>query len=216
MIPARMGSQRLKKKNLREILPGVALIEYALQKCLAAGCFSEIWLNSENEEFAQFANNETVFFHKRPESLGDNNATSEQFVYEFLQHHQADYLVQVHSIAPLLTIAEIKEFTENFKNSDCKVYLSYIADQIECAYQDQPVNFTFKEKTNSQDLDPLQRITWSITGWHAPTYLAAYEAGKCATYAGKIGFHEVDKISGHVIKTEHDLNIAKTLLQLAK
>ncbi|MCA9417335.1 MAG: cytidyltransferase, partial [Candidatus Omnitrophica bacterium] len=38
MIPARMGSQRLKKKNLRE-LGGVPLITRAIRKCLEAGVF---------------------------------------------------------------------------------------------------------------------------------------------------------------------------------
>ena len=35
MIPARMGSQRLKQKNLRE-LGGVPLITRAIRKCVAA------------------------------------------------------------------------------------------------------------------------------------------------------------------------------------
>ncbi|MBT4922851.1 MAG: cytidyltransferase [Rickettsiales bacterium] len=213
MIPARMGSQRLKKKNLCEILPGITLIEYVINKCLAAECFDEVWINSENEEFSKFADNKNIFFHKRPEKLGDNNATSEQFIYEFLQSHESTHIVQVHSIAPLLTINEIKSFTNFFVESDNNVLLSYIADQIECVYLDKPVNFTFNKKTNSQDLSPIQRVTWSITGWKSDDYIRAYEAGECATYSGKIGFYEVDKISGHVIKTQHDLDIAKALLE---
>ena len=41
MIPARMGSQRLKRKNMRE-LHGVPLITLAIRKCLAAGVFDEV------------------------------------------------------------------------------------------------------------------------------------------------------------------------------
>ena len=50
MIPARMGSQRLKRKNLRE-LGGVPLIIRAIRKCLAAGVFDEVWVNSEHPTF---------------------------------------------------------------------------------------------------------------------------------------------------------------------
>jgi len=41
MIPARMGSQRLPKKNLA-LLDGVPLINRAIRKCREAGCFDEV------------------------------------------------------------------------------------------------------------------------------------------------------------------------------
>ncbi len=211
MIPARMGSQRLKKKNLRE-LKGVPLITRAIRKCQEANCFDEIWVNSENVEFGGIAREEGVSFHQRPEQLGDNNATSEQFIHEFLEAHECDLIFQVHSIAPLLTTREVQGFANYFKSSGKDVLLSCIEDQIEVAYENVPVNFSFKEKTNSQDLKPLQRITWSITGWKREVYLAAIKAGECATYSGSIGFYPVSAASGHVIKTQSDLDIAEALL----
>ena len=84
MIPARMGSQRLKQKNLRE-LAGVPLIVRPIRKCKAAGVFDEIWVNSEHPDFGPVAGAEGASFHRRPESLGSNTATSEQYVYEFLK-----------------------------------------------------------------------------------------------------------------------------------
>ena len=100
--------------------------------------------------------------------------------------------------------------------SEADVFLSCIEDQIEVSYQNVPVNFTFNEKTNSQDLKPLQRITWSITGWKRETYLQAIADGKCATYTGNVMFFAVDPISGHVIKTQQDLDIAEALLKVLK
>ena len=215
MIPARMGSQRLKEKNLCK-LNGIPLISHAIRKCIQAGCFSEIWVNSESERFGEIAELEGALFHKRPEHLGDNNATHEQFVYEFLTYHKCDYLLQVHSIAPLLTADQVKNFTEFFINSDHDAMVSCIHDQIECAYRNTPINFTFNEKTNSQDLQPIQRITWSITGWKSASFLQAFSAGKCATFAGSVGFYQVDPISGHVIKTQQDLDIAEALIKVLR
>ena len=54
MIPARMGSQRLPKKNLAPI-DGVPLITQAIRKCKAAGLFDEIWVNSEHPAFGEIA-----------------------------------------------------------------------------------------------------------------------------------------------------------------
>ena len=213
MIPARMGSQRLKQKNLRE-LGGVPLITRAIRKCIQSGVFDEIWVNSEHPGFGDIALSEGVNFHQRPEHLGNNIATSEQFIAEFLDKHPCDYVVQVHSIAPLLSISDIKEFVIKLKEGEHDCLLSAESIQIECAYSEQPVNFSFSEKSNSQDLIPVQRISWSITGWKRNTYLNATKEGKCATYAGKVGFHTVDHLASHVIKTEEDLQFAEALLPL--
>lgn len=213
MIPARMGSQRLKKKNLAP-LSGKPLITHAIEKCLETGCFNEIYINSENAEFGQFAEQYGIKFYQRPEELGNSVATSEQFVYDFLKNVECDRLVQVHSIAPLLSAEEVKAFAEAFIASEANVMLSCIEDLIEVAYEDRPVNFTFAEKTNSQDLKPTQRITWSITGWQAKTYIDAVEAGNIGTYHGEIAFYPVNAISGHVIKTQQDLDIAEALLNI--
>lgn len=211
MIPARMGSQRLKKKNLAP-LAGRPLITHAVEKCLKAGCFDEIYINSEDAEFAPFAAEYGVKFYQRPAELGNSVATSEQFVYDFLKNVDCDVLFQVHSIAPLLTADEVGAFVKAFLGSEHDVMLACIEDKIEVAYKNQPVNFSFSQKTNSQELIPTQRITWSITGWRAAPYVAAVEAGQIGTYNGSIGFYPVNPISGHVIKTQLDLDIAEALM----
>ena len=213
MIPARMGSQRLKQKNLRE-LGGLTLITRAIRKCRDAAVFDEIWVNSEHVAFGDIAQAESVNFHQRPEALGNNQATSEQFVAEFLEKHDCEFLFQVHSIAPLLSVEDVRQFVQVMKAGDYDCLLSYEPIQIECAVEGQPVNFTFDEKTNSQHLKPVQRITWSITGWRRSTFLAAAASGECATYAGRVGFHAVDHIAAHVIKTESDLQLAEAVLKL--
>jgi CMP-N-acetylneuraminic acid synthetase len=213
MIPARMGSQRLKQKNLRE-LGGIPLITRAIRKCKEANVFDAVWVNSENTHFGNIATQEGVNFHLRPEHLGNNIATSEQFVAEFLQHHNCTYVVQVHSIAPLLTVQEIIGFVNELKKNTYDCLLSAELVQIECAMNNQPINFTFSQKTNSQELTPVQRISWSITAWRRDTYLQAISQGQCATYAGNIGFYPINHLASHIIKTEEDLQIAEALLPL--
>ena len=213
MIPARLGSQRLIKKNLAP-LDGVPLIAHAIRKCFDAKCFDEIWVNSESAEIAEIAHNEGAKFHARPAALADNNATSEDFIAQFLEHHDCQAVFQVHSIAPLLSAEEVRAFVKHYDQCDCDVLLSCIHDQIEVAHHDRPVNFTLAEKTNSQNIDPVQRITWAITAWQRDVFLGARSEKKTATYAGKIGFFPVGPMAGHVIKSQIDLDIAAALLNL--
>jgi CMP-N-acetylneuraminic acid synthetase len=213
MIPARMSSQRLKKKNLRE-LSGVPLIIRAIRKCKAAGIFDEIWVNSEHPVFGEIASKEKVKFHKRPKKLADNKATSEAYVYDFLKAHSCQYLFQVHTIAPLVTAKDIKNFVNCMLKNNYDVLLSVVNEQIECIFKGKPVNFTFNRKTNSQELIPVQRLTWAITGWKRSGYIKAYEKKKCATYSGKIGCYPMNRSAGHIIKTAEDLKIAQALLNI--
>jgi CMP-N-acetylneuraminic acid synthetase len=215
LIPARMASQRLAKKNLRE-LGGVRLISRAIRKCKSAGVFDEVWVNSEHPDFGNIAAAEGVHFHQRPEELGNNQATSEQYIAEFLKKHECDWVVQVHSIAPLLTVSGIQKFVEYTKHSNADVVLSFEPIQIECSLGGVPINFKFSEKTNSQELQPIQRISWSITAWRRSSFLSAVARGECATYSGKVDYYPVSPLASHVIKTEQDLKIAEALLPLVE
>ena len=215
MIPARMGSQRLVKKNLRE-LNGIPLIQRAITKCLDAKIFDEIWVNSEDVAFKKFAEENDVAFHHRAKKLGNNQATSEEYITEFLEKNYCSHLVQVHSIAPLLRVKELVSFVEHFINSKYDVLLSCTNEQIECSFNSSPINFQFSAKTNSQELKPVQKVTWSVTGWRRETFLQAINEGKCATYYGKVSYFPINRLSGHIIKTQEDLEIAEALLPLTE
>lgn len=213
MIPARMGSQRLQKKNLAP-LKGEPLIVHAIRKCIQAGIFDRVIVNSEHPDFGIIAEQENAEFYQRPTHLGSSTATSEDFVEDFLIKNKCDYVFQVHSIAPLLTVKELEGFVKYTLESGADVVLSTVDDQLEAICQKKPVNFTFLEKSNSQDLPSIRKISWAITAWRSKTFLAAKAAGKCATYAGKRDYYTVGKLAGHVIKNREDLSIAEALFDL--
>ena len=118
MIPARLGSQRLKQKNLLRI-HNYTLVEFAVKRALKSGCFDQVWVNSESSKIGEVALMSGAQFHLRPESLGSNSATSEDFIAEFLSKHHCKHIVQLHTIAPLLTPEEISLFVNHFLDSEC-------------------------------------------------------------------------------------------------
>ena len=59
MIPARIGSKRIRKKNLR-LLNGKPLISYIIEAAKDSGVFSIIYLNSESEKFENISDKISV------------------------------------------------------------------------------------------------------------------------------------------------------------
>ena len=55
MIPAKLGSKRIKHKNSR-LLDGKPLVSHILKKCKDADIFSERQINSESGIFKSVAN----------------------------------------------------------------------------------------------------------------------------------------------------------------
>ena len=55
MIPARMGSQRVKQKNIR-LLNGKPLISHIVDTAVRSNVFDEIYINSESDIFKKQLN----------------------------------------------------------------------------------------------------------------------------------------------------------------
>ena len=210
MIPARSGSQRLKKKNFLKI-NNKSLVERAVHKAVTSSAFDDVYINSANEALLYEGENAGAKVFKRSEELSNNTATSEDFIHDFLLRTDCDYVVQLHSIAPLITINEIKQFVEVIKKEAPDTLLSFEKIILEVFKGEQAVNFNMNSKTNSQDLEPLKMISWGISAWKKKSFLKAKSENSCGTYAGKLKFFELKKLSNLVIKTEEDFNLIKHL-----
>ena len=63
MIPVRLGSKRVKNKNLR-LLGNKPLVAYVIEAAKKANIFDEIYLNSESEIFQEIADQYNIKFYK--------------------------------------------------------------------------------------------------------------------------------------------------------
>mgnify|MGYP001273896647 CR=1 FL=1 len=96
MIPARMGSTRIPKKNIR-LLNGIPMISYIIRAAKNANCFDEIYVNSESKILGQIAVEEGVKFYERPSHLSSDNATNDDFTKDFMQNG-TPYIVAPHGM----------------------------------------------------------------------------------------------------------------------
>jgi len=213
MIPARMGSTRLQKKNLA-LLDGQPLIAYAIQAAKESGVFDRTVINSEDVVFEKIASRYGVEFYKRPVQYATSDAKSDDVVYDFMNSNAGDILVWVNSIAPLQPAEEIKEVVTNFIQEKYDTLITVKNEQVHCLFDQKPLNYQEGEKfAKTQDLKPVQSFVYSLMMWRYKSFMDAYQSNGIALLSGKVGYYPVSKLSSIIIKTEKDLEFAHYILK---
>ena len=118
MTPARIGSTRLKMKNLA-LAGGRPMIEYVLEAAKNSKVFDSITVNSDHQLFKEIAERSGVSFYLRPEELGSSTTKSDDVVYDFMQKVPGDITVWVNSISPLQSPTEIASIIKYLSLPSC-------------------------------------------------------------------------------------------------
>lgn len=212
MIPARMGSTRLRRKNLA-LLNGKPLIYYAIETAKLSGVFDRVVVNSEHPAFAQIAGKNGVEFYQRPEALGGSSIKSDDVVIDFMRHNPCDITAWVNSTSPLQTSEEVKNVVSYFCEENLDSLITVKDEQVHCLYDGQPLNFEKNEVfAQTQDLIPVQRFVYSIMMWRNNTFIEHYEKHGQAILCGTTGYFSVNKMSSLIVKTEEDLRLIEDIL----
>jgi CMP-N-acetylneuraminic acid synthetase len=215
MIPARLGSQRVKKKNLR-YLGDKLLVEWVAEACKASNAFDEIYINSEASVFSTIAERCKVNFYQRPVHLATNSATNDEFALDFIRQTPCDILVQVNPTSPFTSAEDIRSIVSALRDGDYHTMHTVKLEQIEGLLEGNPLNFDpVKPMPPSQDLTPVMLFTSSVMGWRTGTFVANMEALGCAVYGGsqKTGFYPIVGDGTVDIDQEKDFFLAECILR---
>lgn len=211
MIPARLGSKRIPKKNIR-YMGDKPLIQYPIDLAKDSGRFDSVWVNTESKELGQIAEKMGIQFHQRPDELANDQATNREFTYEFLQKHECDYVVMINPTSPLLRKETMDKFLDYVEENDFDTILSVISEKEETFYKGKPLNFTFDKKINSQLLEPIETVCWALTAWKRETFIKLQESGINPVFGGEVGRFSIPKDESCDLDTLEDWNIAEGML----
>ena len=142
MIPARLGSKRVPRKNLR-FLNGRPLISYNIETAVRAGVFDEIYVNSEADIFSGIAKEYGAKFYKRPREFSTDLSNNDQFAFDFINNIDGDILIQLLPTSPLISNVEIKDFVNYMIDNDFDTVVSTVQHQIAGIYQDNQLILKF-------------------------------------------------------------------------
>ena len=216
MIPARIGSQRLKKKNLA-LVNKKPLIEYVIQSAKKSNIFDQIYINSDSQVFKKIALKNKVNFYLRGKKFGSTNTKSDDVVYDFLKNNKCDIVVWVNPIAPLQEPIEIKRVVNFFMKKKLNSLITTNKLKNHAIYKNKPLNYKINERfKKTQNLEPIELMVYSVMMWRSNTFIKSYEKNKKAILHGKVGYYPVSKFSGIIVKDKIDLEIVSTILKVLK
>src|SRR4051812_6474829 len=114
IVPARGGSKRIPRKNVRDFL-GQPILKYSIDAALGSGSFDEVMVSTDDAEIAAIARRcgaEVPFL--RSAVASSDHAGTEDVVREVLAEYRArgrtvDRFSCIYPTAPFLTAARIRE-----------------------------------------------------------------------------------------------------------
>ena len=142
IIPARGGSKRIPKKNIKEF-HAIPLIAYSIKAALDSGLFEKVIVSTDDNEIAKVARKygaEVPFI--RPAELSDDFTGTGDVInhaIEYLENQgeKYNYVCTIYATAPFLQSKYLKEGYEKLKSSDA-------VNAFSAASMPFPIQRTFK------------------------------------------------------------------------
>jgi len=144
IIPARGGSKRIPRKNIKEFC-GKLMIAYSIEAAKKSGCFERIIVSTDDIEIASVAKQygaEVPFI--RPDDISDDYATTLDVIAHAITELNLPKNTNVcciYATAPLISSLKISEGLEIFNSS----VLDYVFSATEFSY---PIQRAFKLSSN--------------------------------------------------------------------
>ena len=217
MIPARIGSQRFKQKNLA-LIKNKPVLSWGIESAKNADIFDQIIVNGDSKIFKKIAHSYNIDYYERDPLLSSSEAKSDDVIYDFLVKFDCDYIVWFNAIAPLQTKEDIVGFVKKLTESNCNSLFSVKSDYIQALFEDEPINFSQNDKfSRTQDLKPVMSFVPSMMGWETEEFIKNYLQHKYSFFCGSVEYYEVkSKLSTLVIKNEDDFKLIRSVVESIK
>jgi CMP-N-acetylneuraminic acid synthetase len=102
LIPARIGSKRLKKKNIR-LINGKPMISYAINACKRSRLVDRVYVSTESRVIAKIAEEYGAAVIERPRGLAEDDVrTQDVFEHFATVIHDFDILVGIQANSPTI------------------------------------------------------------------------------------------------------------------
>lgn len=215
-IPARKGSKRVPKKNIR-LMNNKPMISYTIEASIKANITKKMYVNTDDDEVVDYVLNTYPDFkiYKRDKKLADDKASSEDFNYDIIKNLNADTIIMINPVCPLVTIEDIINAFNTYKNSDCDTLITSSSTQMQTFYNKEPINIRIDEPlAPSQDNEKISILNWAITIWDAKKFMKRIETKGYGSLGENRILFDIDSLHAIKVSEEKDFLLAEKLLQI--
>ncbi len=165
IIPARGGSKRIPKKNIKDFL-GKPIIAYSIETALNSRLFDEVMVSTDNHEIAEIAQKygaEVPFM--RSDEKANDFATTYDVIEEVINGYKKtnkifDYCCCIYACAPFIQTNDLKRAYNLLDKNDMVMPVIPFSFPIQRALKKDSgnrINFLYPEHelTRSQDLEEM-------------------------------------------------------------
>ena len=219
-IPVRAGSKRTPNKNIRKI-GSKRVVEYVIGAAIEANIFDEIWLNTDsqllmNEHKQGLLNNSSLFnVYQRPEQLCSDRATSDEFNYDFAQFTDADIMVMLNPVCPLLASETVRLAIDELKSksSEYDTLITCTSTKMQVFYDNNPLNIKDDEALQpSQENGKVSTLNWAVTAWMRKDFIERYLNQGFAVLGTNRILYDIEPVEGLKISEESDFEIITSII----
>ena len=215
MIPARIGSVRLKYKNLA-LIHNKAVIEYAIINALNSKIFSKISVNSDSNIFEYFTKKYNIKFFKRKKKLASSSARSDDVIYNYITDNNLTKgtLVWLNPIAPLIDKYIIKDVIDKFIALRLSSAVTSNVRQVHAIFNKNEINFNQNEKfSKTQDLIPVSTFNYAMMMWDIQKFKKYYSKNNYCFFIDKFKNIDIPEHNSFIIKNKYDLKIIEKFIK---
>jgi CMP-N-acetylneuraminic acid synthetase len=214
MIPVRIGSERLRQKNLIELY-GRPLMSYAIETACKAKVFDRVVVNGDDPVFEKIAKEWGGEFYLRPKPLGGSEVQSDDVVADFCSAYSADIVAWVNTTTPLMSDIDIRNAMVSFQKQELDSMITTEMRNSHAVLDKKPINFRTDERfARTQDLPPIELFNYALMAWRRDVFLNTYAGQGHAFFCGRFGTVPISKVSGLMVKTREDISIIEAMLSL--
>ena len=136
IIPARGGSKRIPKKNIR-LFRGKPIIAWSIEAAIKSNCFDKVFVSTDSEEIATIAKSFGAWVpYLRPSVISDDYATTKDVIVHCINwlkknNFSLNYICCLYATAPFI------------KSDDLKKSFKLIEEQTKDRFVFSATNFSF-------------------------------------------------------------------------
>jgi N-acylneuraminate cytidylyltransferase len=214
-VPARLNSQRLPRKALRDF-NGQPLVTVVLEALKQARTVTKFCVNTESDEIARVVRAANVGVYPRAPELAQAETATEEILADFASRCDCDFVAAINPTNPLLTAETIDRFFTTMFAQGHDTAFSVSEYKKHVLMDGVPVNYSpFGPHPRTQDVTQVCMLNWAIVAWRTDLVQRMVQQRGDSIYLGRTGFIPIPALEAVDIDDQYDFDMAVALARFS-